>query len=867
VTTLLDLPVRVDGVQLIGEMSGSGYRTPPALVRRADGQVLQLTPLLYLVLQACDGQRGHEDVAQVVGHALGRSVSGDDVRTLVDTHLRPLGLLRAADGSEPELKRTDPLIGLKPRFAVTDPRTTRRLTDPFRVLFRPLVPLAVVAGFAAIVAWVFFERGLGASAYEAFERPQLLLLVFVVSVISGGLHEFGHAAAARYGGADPGSMGAGLYIVWPAFYTDVTDSYRLDRAGRLRTDLGGLYFNAIVVVLTYVWWWATGWEALLLLVATQVLQMGQQLLPLLRFDGYHVLADLAGVPDLYQRIRPTLVGLLPNHWNSPENAVLTRRARVVITLWVLVTVPLMALMFLAMIRAVPRLLGTARAVMAEDAASVSQAARDGQLLDAAGYALQLLGVVLPVLATAVILGRLAVRWFGGLAVWSRGSVGRRGVAAALSAVLITGLAWAWWPQPGTYRPIDPQEPGTLNALLSSAPAAPASAAADSVATLARPALPVGEAARRRLDGDTPLVAAFAADSALPTKDEPVLSLVLVPNDDTRDLPTSSPSPTSSDPTSGPSSSPSSSPGSTPGPEPTSGASPGTTPEDDAWVFPFDQPLAPEEGDNQALAVNTEDGTVTYDVAFALVWAEDDEVLNVNEAHAYASCTDCVAVAVAFQVVLIMDDAQVVVPQNLAVAANYDCHSCITAAVASQLVLSIPDEPGEEQLLQLVAVWERLLEFARTITAYSLTEITDRLDGFKEEITQILGAAPPATVTPSPSSSPESPTQSPATLPTPTEQSTTPATSPEPSPTQSPVQSPTPSPTDSPSTSPTSPASPSPAPTDSPSTSPSPEPTDSPSTSPSQSPTPSGTTSPSPSPTVSPTGVSPTQEASERDGTP
>ena len=120
---------------------------------------------------------------------------------------------------------------------------------------------------------MFFDRGLGASAYDAFQRPHLLLLVFVVSVLSGGFHEFGHAAAARYSGGQPGAMGAGLYLVWPAFYTDVTDSYRLGRAGRIRTDLGGLYFNAIVVVATFVWWWATGWEALLLLVAIQVLQM------------------------------------------------------------------------------------------------------------------------------------------------------------------------------------------------------------------------------------------------------------------------------------------------------------------------------------------------------------------------------------------------------------------------------------------------------------------------------------------------------------------------------------------------------------------------------------------------------------------
>ena len=305
-TTLVDAPTRVDGVQLIGEMVGSGYRKPPALVRRADGQVLQLTPLLYLVLSAADGRRGCAEIADAVGRGLGRSMTEADVRTLVDSQLRPLGLLKLADGSEPELKRSNPLLGLKPKVSITNPRTTHRLTDPFRALFRPVVAAAVLLGFVIVVSWVFFDRGLGASAYDAFERPHLLLLVFVVSVLSGGFHEFGHAAAARYSGAEPGVMGAGFYLVWPAFYTDVTDSYRLGRAGRIRTDLGGLYFNAIVVVLTFVWWWATGWEALLLLVATQVLQMTQQLLPLLRFDGYHLLADLAGVPDLYHRIRPTL---------------------------------------------------------------------------------------------------------------------------------------------------------------------------------------------------------------------------------------------------------------------------------------------------------------------------------------------------------------------------------------------------------------------------------------------------------------------------------------------------------------------------------------------------------------------------------
>ena len=317
-TTIVDAPARVDDLQLIGAMVGSGFRTPPSLVRRSDGQTLQLTPLLYRVLEAIDGRRTCAEIATVVSHSMRRSVSEDMVATLVDQHLRPMGLLKLADGSEPPLKRSNPLLALKLKFAVTNPRATRRLTDPFRFLFRPALVSIVVLGFLAITWWVFFDQGLAPAAYDAFQRPHLLLLVFVVTVLSGGFHEFGHAAAARYSGANPGVIGAGIYLVWPAFYTDVTDSYRLGRRGRLRTDLGGLYFNAIVVVLTFAWWYTTQWDALLLLVATQVMQMVHQLMPLLRFDGYHVLADLTGVPDLYHRIKPTLLGLLPHRWFHPE---------------------------------------------------------------------------------------------------------------------------------------------------------------------------------------------------------------------------------------------------------------------------------------------------------------------------------------------------------------------------------------------------------------------------------------------------------------------------------------------------------------------------------------------------------------------
>src|SRR5436305_13725012 len=112
-------------------------------------------------------------------------------------------------------------------------------------------------------------------------------------------------------------MVVGLYLVWPTFYTDVTDSYLLPKRDRLRADLAGLYFNAIIAVVTMGAWLIWRADALLLLAALQVLQMVKQLSPVIRADGYHILTDATGVPDLYAHMVPTLRRLLPGQRREP----------------------------------------------------------------------------------------------------------------------------------------------------------------------------------------------------------------------------------------------------------------------------------------------------------------------------------------------------------------------------------------------------------------------------------------------------------------------------------------------------------------------------------------------------------------------
>ncbi|HEY8280891.1 MAG TPA: hypothetical protein VIG28_00305, partial [Leifsonia sp.] len=627
---------------------------------------------------------------------VGRLVQPEDVSHLIDSSLRPLGLLTKPDGSEPEVKRSDPLLALRLRKEITNPDVTRRVTAPFALLFNPFVVILVVCLFLAVCWWLLMVEGLASATYHAFQDPGVLLLIVAVTVLSAAFHEFGHAAAARYGGATPGRMGMGLYLLWPAFFTDVTDSYRLGRAGRIRTDLGGLYFNAIVAVAIVGIWWGTHYDALLLVVLTQLLQMVHQLVPMVRFDGYHVLADITGVPDLFQRIGPTLAGLLPWRWGRPESRELKPWARAVVCAWVLVVVPLLLYSLTMMVLTLPRVLSTAAVALGERGQALGREAARGDVVAVLAQAALILATAVPILATLYILIRLART--GLVALWTktRGRPGRRTVAAVLVLALIGGLAWAWWPAPQNYRPIQAYERGTISDVFQ-----PVSAN--------RASLSAGAAGQ--------LQTVWPAGTPRPTAAHPQLAMVLVPRD-------------------------------------------GRAP---SWVFPFTKPSPPKPGDNQALAVNTTDGSVLYDVAFALVWVDGGQAaLNTNAAYAFAHCTGCTTVAVAFQVVLIVGQSKVVVPQNLSEAVNYGCVDCLTAAVAHQLVLTLNGPLSADSQAQLNRLWAQIAAFSRDLQGLSLTEVQARLDAFEQQLKDLVKSDPAASPAGgSPSTSTQGPTPAPA----------------------------------------------------------------------------------------------------------
>src|SRR4051794_41437249 len=73
---------RAEGLELLGDVSGSGYKDGAALVRRADGQMVQLGPLMYALLAAIDGARDDDALAAAMSERLGRRVDAEHVARL-----------------------------------------------------------------------------------------------------------------------------------------------------------------------------------------------------------------------------------------------------------------------------------------------------------------------------------------------------------------------------------------------------------------------------------------------------------------------------------------------------------------------------------------------------------------------------------------------------------------------------------------------------------------------------------------------------------------------------------------------------------------------------------------------------------------
>lgn len=187
-------------------------------------------------------------------------------------------------------------------------------------MFRPLfttsafllwLGLMLAAGVALYANWGRLHEPL-AGVLTAGNLP----LMWVTLIVLKTIHEFGHAYACRAFGAPVPEMGVILIFGTPCAYVDATASWSISsKRRRIIICLAGMYFESVAAALAVFVWAASGpgvlgsaaYNAMFLASVTTVLF---NINPLMRYDGYYVLADLLEIPNLRQRATQFCTDLL-----------------------------------------------------------------------------------------------------------------------------------------------------------------------------------------------------------------------------------------------------------------------------------------------------------------------------------------------------------------------------------------------------------------------------------------------------------------------------------------------------------------------------------------------------------------------------
>ena len=358
---------------------------------------------------------------------------------------------------------------------------------------------------------------------------------------------------------------------------------------------------------------------------------------MIRADGYHILADATGVPDLYAHIGPTLRRLLPGHRPRAVGAD-GPRARCSSRVGCSSSCPVLLSLMLGAVLLLPRLLDDARGRAAR-AIAVAHPARGRARRRARRCSPRSCGCSrcrCPCSAACWSRSGSCARVVAqGARAGAPGGPARRVVLVAAAAAVVAGARGRGGPPASTSR-CAPTQGGTL-AGFAHLVAAPAAAA--------RPRTPARRAAQ--LAPGTHLAVAMIPRRR---RDEAASGAVRHPRRrrraGRRDL-----SRRRLDPASTPAATTRRRPRRRRPRRPaavTRRAGRGDARSRSSC------PARPGPGDTQALAVGTKDGGVNYDVAYALVTVSDGApVTNTNSAFAFAHCKACTTVAVSFQVVLVV----------------------------------------------------------------------------------------------------------------------------------------------------------------------------------------------------------------------
>src|SRR5262245_6489246 len=157
------------------------------------------------------------------------------------------------------------------------------------------------------------------SYHEFFSFKTIVYLWISLGVVKV-IHEFGHGLSCKKFGGEVHEMGLLFLVFSPCLYANVSDAWTLpSKWKRIIISAAGIYVELVIAAIATWVWWNTPKDpfinnmSLSLMVVCSVSTVVFNANPLMRYDGYYVLADWIEIPNLRERSNRYLTNLFLEH--------------------------------------------------------------------------------------------------------------------------------------------------------------------------------------------------------------------------------------------------------------------------------------------------------------------------------------------------------------------------------------------------------------------------------------------------------------------------------------------------------------------------------------------------------------------------
>lgn len=288
---------------------------------QATGRAHRFTPVAHHLIGMMDGRRTVQQIWDAAVEHLGDDAPTQDEVIQLLAKLDSFDVLRCdvSPDSQALFKRYQRHEGLKWKRRLWSPLSIRiPLFDPDRFLdfwlplIRPLYSGIGALIWLGVVLWASFLAGshwtdLTADVSDRVLAPHNLFLLWLIYPAVKAVHEFGHGFAVKRWGGEVHEMGIMFLVFMPVPYVDASAATAFpDKRKRMLVAAAGIVVELFLASVALILWVDMGSGVARTLAYNVMLIGGVSTLlfngnPLLRFDGYYILADALEIPNLGTR--------------------------------------------------------------------------------------------------------------------------------------------------------------------------------------------------------------------------------------------------------------------------------------------------------------------------------------------------------------------------------------------------------------------------------------------------------------------------------------------------------------------------------------------------------------------------------------